>query len=129
MCCRSEARTRGLGVDRVVGLGCLCHRGDERCQGAGTYIAVLSSQGNGSAWLPGEAASRSTYALNWSGWPDSNRRPPAPKAGALTKLRHIPRDRSVAYPPHVLAVAAAPSPAGLTANGPQFGLMALLPVR
>jgi len=26
-------------------------------------------------------------------------------------------------------VAAAPSPAGLTANGPQFGLMALLPVR
>ena len=25
-----------------------------------------------------------------SGWPDSNRRPPAPKAGALTKLRHIP---------------------------------------
>jgi Nitric oxide synthase, oxygenase domain len=28
--------------------------------------------------------------VNWSGWPDSNRRPPAPKAGALTKLRHIP---------------------------------------
>jgi len=26
-------------------------------------------------------------------------------------------------------VAAAPSPAGLTANGLQFGLMALLPVR
>ena len=25
-----------------------------------------------------------------SGWPDSNRRPPAPKAGALTKLRHSP---------------------------------------
>ena len=26
----------------------------------------------------------------WSGWRDSNSRPPAPKAGALTKLRHIP---------------------------------------
>jgi hypothetical protein len=26
----------------------------------------------------------------WSGWRDSNPRPPAPKAGALTKLRHIP---------------------------------------
>src|ERR1039457_2098965 len=26
----------------------------------------------------------------WSGCPDSNRGPPAPKAGALTKLRHIP---------------------------------------
>jgi hypothetical protein len=25
-----------------------------------------------------------------SGWRDSNPRPPAPKAGALTKLRHIP---------------------------------------
>jgi hypothetical protein len=35
----------------------------------------------------------------WSGWPDSNRRPPAPKAGALTKLRHIPWNRTVAYPP------------------------------
>jgi hypothetical protein len=32
-------------------------------------------------------------------------------------------------PPDVLAVAAAPFPAGLMANGPQFGLMALLPVR
>src|SRR6201996_1688884 len=26
----------------------------------------------------------------WSGWRDSNPRPPAPKAGALTKLRYIP---------------------------------------
>ena len=29
----------------------------------------------------------------WSGWRDSNSRPPAPKAGALTKLRHIPINR------------------------------------
>jgi hypothetical protein len=28
--------------------------------------------------------------MNWSGWRDSNPRPPAPKAGALTKLRYIP---------------------------------------
>jgi hypothetical protein len=35
----------------------------------------------------------------WSGWPDSNRRPPAPKAGALTKLRHIPLRPNVAYRP------------------------------
>jgi hypothetical protein len=27
---------------------------------------------------------------SWSGWRDSNSRPPAPKAGALTKLRYIP---------------------------------------
>ena len=26
----------------------------------------------------------------WSGWSDSNRRHPAPKAGALTGLRHTP---------------------------------------
>src|ERR1700685_3619464 len=29
-------------------------------------------------------------AVTWSGWRDSNPRPPAPKAGALTKLRYIP---------------------------------------
>ncbi len=29
-------------------------------------------------------------AHNVSGWPDSNRRPPAPKAGALAGLRHTP---------------------------------------
>jgi hypothetical protein len=31
-----------------------------------------------------------------SGRPDSNRRPPAPKAGALTKLRYAPRTQSIA---------------------------------
>src|SRR6516165_6204056 len=30
-------------------------------------------------WLPDGALPRSIYALSWSGWPDSNRRPPAPK--------------------------------------------------
>ena len=29
----------------------------------------------------------------WSGWGDSNSRPPAPKAGALTKLRYTPVGR------------------------------------
>ncbi len=29
----------------------------------------------------------------WSGWGDLNSRPPAPKAGALAKLRHIPVDQ------------------------------------
>ncbi len=33
---------------------------------------------------------------DWSGW-RIRTRPPAPKAGALTKLRHIPLNRSVAY--------------------------------
>src|SRR5881409_2907229 len=26
----------------------------------------------------------------WSGWPDSNRRPPDPQSGALARLRYIP---------------------------------------
>src|SRR6185437_5376982 len=26
----------------------------------------------------------------WSGWPDSNRRPPDPQSGALSRLRYIP---------------------------------------
>src|SRR5215467_5902750 len=34
-------------------------------------------------------------ALTWSGWRDSNPRPPDPKAGALTKLRHIPPNAEV----------------------------------
>ena len=36
--------------------------------------------------------------LSWSGWRDSNSRPPAPKAGALTKLRYIPFWPAEAYP-------------------------------
>ena len=28
--------------------------------------------------------------LLWSGWQDSNLRPPAPKAGAITGLRYTP---------------------------------------
>jgi hypothetical protein len=57
----------------------------------------------------------------WSGWPDSNRRPPAPKAGALTKLRHIPLNRSVAYRPQAesrrprTALGEVPRPAPVTA--------------
>ena len=31
----------------------------------------------------------------WSGWPDSNRRPPAPKAGALTGLRYTPTSATI----------------------------------
>jgi hypothetical protein len=27
----------------------------------------------------------------WSGWQDSNLRPPAPKAGAITGLRYTPK--------------------------------------
>ncbi len=47
----------------------------------------------GCVGLPGRAASRA-YRLkrraSWSGRADSNRRLPAPKAGALTRLRHVP---------------------------------------
>jgi hypothetical protein len=31
-----------------------------------------------------------TYGKVWSGWQDSNLRPPAPKAGAITGLRYTP---------------------------------------
>jgi hypothetical protein len=42
---------------------------------------------------PTERPAKISTALTWSGWRDSNPRPPAPKAGALTKLRHIPLNR------------------------------------
>ena len=29
----------------------------------------------------------------WSGWQDSNLRPPAPKAGAITGLRYTPKSK------------------------------------
>jgi len=35
---------------------------------------------------------RRSWATPWSGWGDSNSRPPAPKAGALTKLRYTPAE-------------------------------------
>ena len=37
-----------------------------------------------------EEPSQASDLRQWSGWRDSNPRPPAPKAGALTKLRYIP---------------------------------------
>jgi hypothetical protein len=52
----------------------------------------------------------------WSGWPDSNRRPPAPKAGALTKLRYIPGNRSVAYRAGPFPPGAGNGPAGRRAH-------------
>ena len=50
-------------------------------------------------WVPPQAffgvtSTPSNPNKLWSGWGDSNSRPPAPKAGALTKLRYTP------YPPH-----------------------------
>src|SRR5262249_28094688 len=33
------------------------------------------------------------FVKQWSGWPDSNRRPPDPQSGALTRLRYIPTRR------------------------------------
>jgi hypothetical protein len=33
----------------------------------------------------------------WSGWADSNRRPPAPEAGALTGLRYTPTHSTKTY--------------------------------
>jgi hypothetical protein len=41
--------------------------------------------------LPSKDSPDNVQASDQSGWPDSNRRPPAPKAGALTKLRYIPQ--------------------------------------
>jgi hypothetical protein len=38
----------------------------------------------------------SELVCDQSGWRDSNPRPPAPKAGALTKLRYIPAPRGAA---------------------------------
>ena len=53
--------------------------------------AVFNTMTLGSHCGSGRRSSpRSTCTLTWSGWRDSNSRPPAPKAGALTKLRHIP---------------------------------------
>src|SRR5262249_49395856 len=44
---------------------------------------------------PTRGSAKINIAVTWSGWRDSNPRPPAPKAGALTKLRHIPPDAEV----------------------------------
>src|SRR5215472_12970817 len=99
-------------VDRVLALGAalvLRHVPEAYCPGS-----VLSWLPQ---WLPGLRHSRSTCALTWSGWPDSNRRPPAPKAGALTKLRHIPWNRTVAYPPTGQAPRRRASPRGVHRDG------------
>src|ERR1700686_1246226 len=40
-------------------------------------------------------------AKKWPGWPDSNRRPPDPQSGALTRLRYIPISLRVRLKPDV----------------------------
>ena len=40
-----------------------------------------------------DARTIAEYTHDWSGWPDSNRRPPRPKRGALAKLRYSPYAR------------------------------------
>ena len=41
-------------------------------------------------WANTAACPVGTLLVSWSGWPDSNRRPPRPKRGALAKLRYSP---------------------------------------
>ena len=40
--------------------------------------------------LEGRCSIQLSYATKMSGWQDSNLRPPAPKAGAMTGLRYTP---------------------------------------
>ena len=41
--------------------------------------------------LEGRCSIQLSYATKMSGWQDSNLRPPAPKAGAMTGLRYTPK--------------------------------------
>ena len=54
----------------------------------------------------------------WSGWGDSNSRPPAPKAGALTKLRYTP---SVGQQPIAAPSAVSSTTTSYRAIGPPTG--------
>ena len=47
----------------------------------------------------------------WSGWPDSNRRPPRPKRGALAKLRYSPYLAECSGCPGMFAVRTGSDPA------------------
>ena len=40
-------------------------------------------------------ASQNWKASEWSGWQDSNLRPPGPKPGAITGLRYIPNGKKL----------------------------------
>ena len=43
-----------------------------------------------------------TATKNWSGWSDLNRRPPAPKAGALSGLRYTPTEKARSFYQQIL---------------------------
>ena len=45
--------------------------------------------------LEGRCSIQLSYSTNMSGWQDSNLRPPAPKAGAMTGLRYTPKKRII----------------------------------
>ena len=61
-------------------------RGRDRCARQHRPVPAHAAPVRVASW-PQQTAS---CLLTWSGWRDSNPRPPAPKAGALTKLRYIP---------------------------------------
>ena len=52
--------------------------------------AESNRQGLRSSRFERGAVTTSAGSSRWSGWPDSNRRPPRPERGALTKLRYNP---------------------------------------
>ena len=88
-------RTRIAGISS----GCRRSRHDRPPSTRGTTAQDDSAGSLGFKWerAPIEAPFVCSAAIwlqssreNWSGWPDSNRRPPDPQSGALSRLRYIP---------------------------------------
>jgi hypothetical protein len=75
---RAQSAYLVVEVDRVVAVPATCASHGSKL----THLAPTLA--------PRPVIAKIHNALTWSGWRDSNPRPPAPKAGALTKLRYIP---------------------------------------
>src|SRR5712691_2578752 len=79
--------------EAVSDSGCWCRENPPPLQPGGWLAKGNGFQhgdlSKGSRLLP-RCYSSPQKGQKWSGWPDSNRRPPDPQSGALTRLRYIP---------------------------------------
>jgi hypothetical protein len=71
-------------------IGRRCHVGHDMVRRLKSSLALNASEDRTFKTKHGSTADK------WSAWPDLNRRPPAPQAGALTRLRYTPLNEVVA---------------------------------
>ena len=95
----SATRSNEFGLNRILsrsarqilGWGRIKKKALPRILGAGLFLFPFRQRASSSLGNKKSPSATGGKAFCLSGWQDSNLRPPAPKAGAMTGLRYTPR--------------------------------------